>query len=92
MLTKIKSSRHRALSRPPMPVLPQSSSPVQANALDQRLEHQRKSFWHSFKAARNYVPLTQATVHRPILSRSLRAGLEALRSDRNQELSHLLNA
>ena len=75
-----------------MPVLPQSSSPVQAKALYQRLGHQRPSFLRGFAAAADCEPLTKATVLRSMGSMSLRADLEALRADRDQALSNLLNA
>jgi hypothetical protein len=75
-----------------MPALPQTITPVQAKALYQRLGRQRPSFWRGFAAAVDCEPLTQATVRRSMGSRSLRADLEALRADRDQALSQLLNA
>jgi hypothetical protein len=75
-----------------MPVLLQSSSPVQAKALYQRLGRQRSSFWRGWEAAVDCEPLTQAAVRRSMGSRRLRADPEALRADRDQALSQLLNA
>jgi hypothetical protein len=75
-----------------MPVLPRTSPSVQANALYQRLGRQRPSFWRGLAAAVDCEPLTQATVRRSQGSRSFRADFEALRADRDQALSQLLNA
>lgn len=75
-----------------MPVLLQSSSLVQAKALYQRMGRQRPSFWRGLEVAVDCEPLTQAAVRRSMGSRSLRADLEALRADRDQALSQLLNA
>ena len=75
-----------------MPVLLQSSSPVQVKALYQRLGRLRPSFWRGLEAAVDCEPLTQAAVRQSMGSRSLRADLEALRTDGDQALSQLLNA
>ena len=92
MLIKLEPARHHPLTRQPMPVLLQSSSLVQAKALYQPLVRQRPSFWQGFTAAVDCEPLTKAAVRRSMGSRSLRADLEALRADRDQALSQLLNA
>jgi len=75
-----------------MPALPPTSTPVQAKALYQRLGRRRPSFWRGLEAAVDCEPLAQATVRRTQGSRSFRADLEALRADRDQALSKLLNA
>ena len=75
-----------------MPASPQSSAPVQARALYQRLGRQRPSFWGGFSVAVHCDPLIKATVRRSLDSRGFRADLEALRADREQALSKLLNA
>ncbi|EAQ67984.1 hypothetical protein SynRS9909_01207 [Synechococcus sp. RS9909] len=75
-----------------MPVLLQSWSLVQAKALYQRMGRQRPSFWRGLEAAVDCEPLARPTVRRSMGSRSLRADLEALRADRDQALSQLLNA
>jgi hypothetical protein len=75
-----------------MPALPQTSTPVQAKALYQRLGRQRPSFWRGLAAAVDCEPLTQANVRRSQGSQSFRADFEALRADRDQALSQLLNA
>jgi hypothetical protein len=75
-----------------MPALPQSSASVQAKALYQRLGRQRPGFWCGFSAAVDVEPMTKATMRRSLGSQSLRVDLEALRADRDQALSQLLNA
>jgi hypothetical protein len=75
-----------------MPALPQTSTPVQAKTLYQRLGRQRPSFWRGLAAAVDCEPLTQATVRRSQRSLSFRADFEPLRADRDQALSQLLNA
>ena len=75
-----------------MPVLSRTSPSVQAKALYQRLGRQRPSFWQGLAAAVDCEPLTQATVRRSQGSRSFRADFEALRADRDQALSQVLNA
>lgn len=74
-----------------MPALLRRSTPLQANELYQRLGRRRPSFWRGFAVTVDFEPLTQATVHRSEGSRSFRADLEALRSDRDQALPKLLN-
>ena len=92
MLIKLELSRHHPLTRQPMPALPQTTTPVQAKSLYQRLGRQRPSFWRGFAAAVDCEPLIQPTVRRSMGSRSLRADLEALRADGDQALSQLLKA
>ena len=75
-----------------MPALPPTSTQVQAKALYQRLGRRRPSFWRGLEAAVDCEPLAQASVRRTQGSRSFRADLEALRADRDQALSKLLNA
>jgi hypothetical protein len=75
-----------------MAALPQSSSPLQAKALYQRLGSQRPGFWGGFSAAVDVEPMIRASMRRSLGARSLRADLEALRADRDQALSQLLNA
>lgn len=93
MLIKLSLLSHRLLTLRPVPVLlPQTSTSVQAKALYQRLGRQRPSFWRGFTAAVDCEPLAQTMVSRSMGSRSVRADLEALRADRDQALSQLLNA
>jgi hypothetical protein len=92
MLSKIERSSFSPLSRRTMPALPPSSTSVQAKVLYQRLGLQRPSFWRGFAESMDCEPLTQITLHRSQGSRSFRADFEALRADRDQALSKLLNA
>jgi hypothetical protein len=72
--------------------MPQTSKPVQAKAVYQRWGRLRPSFWRGLEAAVDFEPLPQTTM-RPLQgSRSLRDDFEALRGDRDQELSKVLNA
>jgi hypothetical protein len=75
-----------------MAFLFQGSPSVQAKALYRRLGRPRPTFWRGLAATVDCEPLTQAAVRRSVGSRSLRADLEALRSDRDHALSRLLNA
>ena len=91
MIRPLLSSR-LLLTRRTMLALQQSSAPVQAKALYQRLGLQRPSFWRGLAAALDCEPSTQATVRRSQGSRSFCADSEALRADRDQALPQLLNA
>jgi hypothetical protein len=75
-----------------MPALVKTITTVQAKALFGRLGRRRPSFWGGFAAPVDCEPLTQATVRRSQRSRSFRADFEALRADRDQALTQLLNA
>jgi hypothetical protein len=92
MLIKLLLSSCLLLNRRTMPALPKSSAPVQAKALYQRLGRQRPGFWRGFSATVDLEPMIQATMRRSQGSRSFRADFEALRGDRDQALSQLLNA
>ncbi len=75
-----------------MPALAKTFTTVQAKALYERLGGRRPSFWGGFAASVDCEPLTQVTVRRSQRSRSFRADFEALRADRDQALTQLLNA
>ena len=75
-----------------MPAPTQTSTSLQAKALYERLGRRRPSFWRGFATAVDCEPLTQFTMRRSQGSRSFRADFEALRADREQALSQLLNA
>ena len=74
-----------------MPALAKTFTTVQAKALYERLGRRRPSFWGGFAASVDCEPLTQATVRLSQRSRSFRADFEALRADRDQALTQLLN-
>lgn len=92
MLTRPWLSSLFSLTSLSMPALPQTSAPVRAKTLYERLGRRRPGFWRGFAAAVDCEPLTQATVRRAQGSRSFRADFEALRADRDQALTQLLNA
>ena len=75
-----------------MSAQPQLLTSSQARTLYERLGRRRPSFWGGFAAAVDCEPLTQAKVRRAQGSRSFRADFEALRADRDQALTQLLNA
>jgi len=92
MLTNPWPSSLFSLTSLTMPALPQTSAPVRAKILYERLGRRRSSFWGGFAAAVDCESLTQVKVLRAQGSRSFRADFEALRADRDQALTQLLNA